>query len=139
MSKTRSSSLLPQHRARRAKPPMLNLEPELDTPGLTSPSSVDESSFETKGSAPPVINLARVRAHGLQKASITDVVQIHPTIKEEPSMSTLRSGTMERSRLSLEPPADAWELGDCADFYGQCDSSAWDVAISNSKSSRWSS
>lgn len=124
-----------QTRARLSRPPRLDLvESEMPTPSLTSPSTSDSASLfslDTRPSNPPQAGFVRSRfQHHQQKASITSVVQIHPTIREETSLSNLRkaSGVADgQDRSSLELPADAWELqddmGGRAPWLAQCNRS----------------
>jgi hypothetical protein len=96
---------LPQPRARHRPPALYLCDDEEDTPGLISPSDLTEVSSlfsldTARASNPP----PGYPSHRRERGSITSIVQVHPTIREEASHKILR-----QSRGSDDSRA-AWEL-----------------------------
>ncbi|BEJ14029.1 hypothetical protein CspHIS471_0312030 [Cutaneotrichosporon sp. HIS471] len=93
---------IPLPRARHRPAALYLLDDGDETPGLISPSDLTEVSSlfsldTARGSNPPP-------GYRREKGSITSIVQVHPTIREETSQKSLREPG------GSDDPRSAWEL-----------------------------
>ncbi|BEI98757.1 hypothetical protein CcaverHIS631_0310560 [Cutaneotrichosporon cavernicola] len=96
---------IPLPRARHRPAALYLLDDGDETPGLLSPSDLTEVSSlfsldTARGSNPP----PGYPSHRREKGSITSIVQVHPTIREETSQKSLREPG------GSDDPRSAWEL-----------------------------
>lgn len=123
----------PRGHARRRPAPldMSAFDPPLATPGLTSPSASETSgraSLDTAISDGFSVFRARPRGAGHQRQKSSAGVVPQPTIREEPSMATLRAAktsngpSHQASRATLrEPKIAKWSSGAESDLESEAD------------------